>query len=276
QLIFQRYLALGCVSKLRADLDQKGVRSKQRILTSGRVLGGGSFGRGALYHLLRNRLYRGEVVHKGIPYPGEHEAIVKEELWNAVQARLAGNRTRRRQARIESGAPLGGLLFDDRGNRMSPTYTVRRGNRYRYYISQARLQGGKAGSRPRINADDIERVVVKELCRRDGQVTDLPTGAWTPEMRELVRGRIDRIVIHRDGIEIALKVGDDNQNNGANTVRLALPPNRPRERKEILVPGNCGTQPRRIDQALILALARARSWMRSLRQGEFVDTAEIA
>src|SRR5215831_4622027 len=124
RLIFQRYLALGCVSRLRADLEQRGVRSKQRILTSGRVLGGGSFGRGALYHLLRNRLYRGEVVHNGIPYPGEHEAIVKEELWNAVQARLAGNRTRRRQARIESGAPLGGLLFDDRGNRMSPTYTV--------------------------------------------------------------------------------------------------------------------------------------------------------
>src|SRR5262249_28195048 len=152
-----------------------------RILTSGRVLGGGSFGRGALYHLLRNRVYRGEVVHKGIVYPGEHEAIVNEELWNAVQARLAGDRTRRRQARIESGALLGGLLFDDRSNRMSPTHTVRRGNRYRYYISQAYLRGGEAGSRPRIGADDIERIVVKELCRqqsRDGQITDFPTGAW--------------------------------------------------------------------------------------------------
>ncbi len=71
RLIFARYLALGCVSKLRADLDRKGVRSKQRILTSGRVLGGCSFDRGALYHLLRNRIYRGEVVHKGIAYPGE-------------------------------------------------------------------------------------------------------------------------------------------------------------------------------------------------------------
>jgi hypothetical protein len=55
RLIFQRYLALGCVSRLRVDLDRQGVRSKQRILTSGRVLGGASFGRGALYHLLRNR-----------------------------------------------------------------------------------------------------------------------------------------------------------------------------------------------------------------------------
>src|SRR5262249_59651836 len=57
RLIFQRYLTLGCVSRLQVDLDRKGIRSKQRILTSGRVLGGGSFGRGALYHLLRNRIY---------------------------------------------------------------------------------------------------------------------------------------------------------------------------------------------------------------------------
>ncbi len=136
RLIFARYLALGCVSKLRADLDRKEVRSKQRILTSGRVLGGCSFDRGALYHLLRNRIYRGEVVHKGIAYPGEQSAIVDEELWNAVQAKLTGNLTRRRQARIESGAVLGGLIFDDHGNRMSPTYTMRRGSRYRYYCQR--------------------------------------------------------------------------------------------------------------------------------------------
>jgi site-specific DNA recombinase len=286
RLIFQRYLTLGCVSSLRADLGRKGVRSKERILTSGRVLGGCSFSRGALYHLLRNRIYRGEVVHKGIAYPGEHEPIVNEELWNAVQARLSGNLTRRRQARIESGALLGGLIFDDCGNRMSPTYTVRRGNRYRYYISQAHLRGRKTGSRPRIGADDVERLVIEELCRRqprDSQITDMSTGVWSAETRELVRSTVDRIVIHHDGVEITLKVKEmdsaidgDNQSKNLKTLMLALPPPRPRERKEILVPGNCGTQPRRIDQALILALARATLWVRRLQQGEFVDTAEIA
>ena len=286
RLIFQRYLALGCVSRLRADLDRKGVCSKQRILTSGRMLGGSSFGRGALYHLLRNRIYRGEVVHKGIAYPGEHEAIVNEELWNGVQTKLSGNLSRRRQARVESGALLGGLIFDDRGNRMSPTYTVRRRNRYRYYISQAHFRGGEAGSRPRIGADDVERLVVEELCRqqpRDGRVTNNSAGVWGAKTRELVQSTVDRIVIHHDGIEIMLKskemdctIDGDNQSKNPKTLRLALPPPRPRERKEIFVPGTSGTQPRRIDQALILAFARARSWMRSLRQGEFVDTAEIA
>src|SRR5579883_410796 len=120
RLIFRQYLALGCVAKLRAEPDARGIRSKQRVLTSGRVLGGYSFSRGALYHLLRNRIYRGEVVHKGISYPGEHQAIVDEELWNAVQARLAGNRTTRRKSRVDSGALLGGLIYDYRGNIMSP------------------------------------------------------------------------------------------------------------------------------------------------------------
>src|SRR5437763_4822045 len=135
RLILRQYLALGCVAKLRADLEQRGVRSKRRVLTSGRVFGGCSFGRGALYHLLRNRIYRGEVVHKGVAYPGEHKAIVDEELWSAVHTRLAGNRATRRKSRVATGAHLGGLINDERGNIMSPTYSIRRGNRYRYYIS---------------------------------------------------------------------------------------------------------------------------------------------
>jgi site-specific DNA recombinase len=90
------------------------------------------FGRGALNRLLRNRIYRGEVVHKGLAYPGEHKSIVDEDLWEGVQAKLSGGVMRQRRARIESGALLSGLIFDSGGNRMTPTYTVRRRNRYRY------------------------------------------------------------------------------------------------------------------------------------------------
>ena len=289
RLIFARYLALGCVSRLRADLEVKGVRSKQRILTSGRVLGGCSFGRGALYHMLQNRIYRGEVVHKGIVYPGEHSAIVDEKLWNEVQARLSGNLTSRRQARIESGAVLSGLIFDDRGNRMSPTYTVRRGNRYRYYISQAQLRGKRVGSRSRIGADVVERLIVEQLCqqqRRDDLAADLTAGVWSKETRELILATVDRIVVHNNSIEVTLKgkavediiasTDEDDQSEKRHLVKLQLPPHRARERKEIFVPGNSGTQARRLDRELMRALARARSWMRALRQGEFIDTAEIA
>jgi site-specific DNA recombinase len=229
------------------------------------------------------------VVHKGVAYPGEHNPIVDEELWNAVQAGLSDNLTERRQARIASGALLAGVIFDDRGHRMSPTYTVRRRSRYRYYISQAQLRGGEPGSRPRIGADEVEQLVVQELCRqqgRDEQIADVATGAWSADIRELVRTAIHRIVIRHDGIEIALKsnaidhagrfVDGDTQNESPTTVRLPLPPARPRARKQIIVPGNSGTRPRRIDHELIRALARARSWMAMLQQGEFADTVEIA
>ena len=191
RLIFQQYLALGCVAKLQADLDQRGVRSKQRVLTSGRVIGGCSFGRGALYHLLRNRIYRGEVVHKGIVYPGAHKAIVEEEPWTAVQARLADNCTTRRKSRVETGALLGGLIYDDRGNIMSPTYSVRGGNRYRYYISSALLHDRKAsaGSRARVNADDVEQLVVEVLGRelsRPELSAGGPSAGWSPQTRTVL------------------------------------------------------------------------------------------
>ncbi len=142
--------------------------------------------------------------------------------------------------------------------------------------------------RPRLGADEVEQLVVQELCRqqgRDDQITDVASGAWSAEIRELVRTMVDRIVIWHDGIEIALKsnaidhagnVDVDTQNEKPTTVRLALPPPCPRARKEIIVPGNSGTRPRRIDHELIRALARARSWMGMLQQGEFADTAEIA
>jgi hypothetical protein len=140
------------------------------------------------------------------------------------------------------------------------------------------------GSRPRVGADDIERLVVEVLCQQQSRldpIAELTTGAWTSDIRELVRTSVDRIVVHYDWIELTLKrkridqVGD-NQAESSHTLKLALPTPRPRARKQILVPGNSGTQRRRVDHALVLALARARSWMRMLRQGEFVDTSEIA
>jgi site-specific DNA recombinase len=288
RLIFGQYLAIGCVAKLRADLDQRGVRSKQRVLTSGRVFGGCSFGRGALYHLLRNRIYRGEVVHKEMAYPGEHKAIVDEELWSAVQARLADNRTTRRKSRVETGALLGGLIYDDRGNIMSPTYSVRRGNRYRYYISSALLHDRRtdAGSRARVNADDVERLVVEVLGRelsRPELSTNGSSGSWNAEIRAGVRDTVERVVVQCGELQIVRKpaapsaTAAPDEDGDAPQVHVApLPAPQSRARKEIIVPGGRNSSPRRLSHALILAIARAKSWMRDLRSGKYADTTEIA
>jgi site-specific DNA recombinase len=287
-LIFRQYLAVGCVAKLRAELDERGIRSKQRSLASGRVQGGGSFWRGALYHLLKNRIYRGEVVHKGTVYPGEHKAIVDEELWSAVQARLADNRTTRRKSRVETGALLAGLIYDDRGNIMSPSYSVRRGNRYRYYISSALLHDRRAdaGSLARVNADDVERVVVEVLGRELSRPELSPDGrsaGWSTETRILVRDTVERVVVQSGQVQILRKptatsttVTTDDDGDAAQIHVAPLPAPRPRARKEIIIPGGRDSSPRRLNHALILAIARAKSWMRDLRSGKYADTMEIS
>jgi site-specific DNA recombinase len=291
RLIFARYLALGCVAKLRADLEHSGIRSKQRLLTSGAVQGGCAFGRGALYHLLRNRLYRGEVVHKGIVHPGEHPAIVAEGLWTAVQETLASTIRMGRRHRIETGALLMGLIHDDRGNRMSPSYTVRRENRYRYYLSQASLRrhDQQAGSRTCVGADDVEKLVVETLQRSipgAALSSGAVAGAWTAETRSLVRDTVDHIVVRATEIDIALKskaedpasaMGEDGENaTGERLLKARLPARRPPARKQILRPAGSGTGPRHLDRALVLGLARATSWMRALRKGAYANTSEIA
>src|SRR6202043_447838 len=84
--IFRRYVALGSVRLLQQELEARGVISKCWTSSSGRQWGGKPIARGALYLLLQNRIYRGEIVHKELSYPGEHAPIIDQELWDTVQA----------------------------------------------------------------------------------------------------------------------------------------------------------------------------------------------
>jgi site-specific DNA recombinase len=300
KLIFERYLELGCVRSLRAELDRLGIVSKHRIAGTGRMIGGGTFSRGALYYLLKNRVYRGEAVHKGVAHPGEHEAIIDEDLWEAVQAKLSVQDTKQGTGRAESGALLMGLLFDDRGNRMSPSHTTRKGGRYRYYVSQAVLQGRKkeAGSIARIGADELEERVVEALrgafpdkdrgadgitipdaTAKEQIPSRSPGGLHDQRVRDLVNRHVERIVVHATEVEIILRTRDIAARSivdGEGRVLRVPLERRPRDRKEIIVPGDAGAPPTRLDRSLVLAVARGRTWVSALRRGEYADTAEIA
>ncbi|WP_084679058.1 recombinase family protein [Methylocystis sp. ATCC 49242] len=159
RMIFKRYAELGSLGLLKAELDAKGVVSKVRSGVGGvRLSGGNAFMRGPLYLMLQNRLYRGEVAHRGNVYPGQHEAIVDEELWQVVQDRLAANR-RARSLGIGADEPslLTGLIFDADNNRLSPSHAVKKGKRYRYYVSSTLIKGRRSAHRAgqRIPAGDI-------------------------------------------------------------------------------------------------------------------------
>ncbi len=133
---------------------------------SGNVTGGQPLARGALYRLLGNRLYRGEIVHKDKSYPGQHDAIIEEALWGQVHTLLEKNRVERKHGtRAHQPSLLAGLLFDDHGNRMTPTHAIKNGKRYRYYISQVLVTGTRhnAPAGRRIPAGDIEHLVIARL-----------------------------------------------------------------------------------------------------------------
>jgi site-specific DNA recombinase len=286
RFIFRRYLAVGCVSALQEDLEQRGVRSKQRVLAAGQVLGGSAFRRGALYHLLRNRVYLGVVVHQGVAYPGEHEAIVDEELWTAVKTKLEEHRGTQRRSRVESGALLSGLIFDNHGTRMSPTYSVRRGIRYRYYISPGLVgaSGERARSQRRINAQEIERLVVETLASqlsRPELLSEAGPASWSADTRTVVRDNVERIVVGQDELHLIRKIasppsGEVEEDAEAKICKLPLPAARPRAYKEIIIPGGRDRPAGRANHALVLAIARARTWMRDLRSGKYSDTMDIA
>lgn len=169
--IFARYLELRSVHRLADDLAAQGITSKRYITASGKHLGGERIGRGALFHLLTNRLYLGKITHKGAVYDGEHEAIVDPLAFAQAQDLLAARpRQRARSAGRTGPAALTGRIFDAAGERMSPTYSRGRGGRlYRYYVSASLQRGTSASSGAdhirRVPAPAIEELVLSLLCR---------------------------------------------------------------------------------------------------------------
>jgi DNA invertase Pin-like site-specific DNA recombinase len=166
--IFRRYAELGSVRWLKDELEARSIQSKLRTSASGRISGGKPFARGALYLMLQNRIYRGEIVHKEQSHPGEHTPIIDQPLWDAVQAQLAGNATEQNSgARNRQPSLLTGMLFDRDGNRMTPSHAGKKGTRYRYYVSGSLISKDRTENSAglRIPAAEIEQLVSSQVHR---------------------------------------------------------------------------------------------------------------
>jgi site-specific DNA recombinase len=165
--IFRRYLELGSVNELLRDLRERDIRTKTRRLSTGATRGGIPFGRGALYYLLSNHFYIGEVKYKDEILPGEQPPIMDRALFDAVRQKSLAQWSHRTVVRNKSDHLLAGLLFDDAGHRMIPTHATKVGVRYRYYVSTPFLHGeaktASAGSVSRVPATDVEDTVLKSL-----------------------------------------------------------------------------------------------------------------
>lgn len=236
--IYHRYSELGSVRALMEELDRDGIVSKIRMDKHGRQKGGHRLSRGALYLMLQNRIYRGEIVHKNNSYPGEHKAIVDEALWNTVQRKLADNRVERQTgAHVPEPSLLTSLIYDHIGERMIPTHANKKGRRYRYYVSQSLIRRGRpkgSDAGRRVPAGDIEQLVadhitnflcdetavfdaieplIEDVNQRHSIVRQAAglAGRWQdlepPEKRRILQCLIARIEIHRESVKIQVWPG---------------------------------------------------------------------
>src|ERR1700730_15700517 len=208
--IFRRYLELGSVNELVRDLKERNIRTRAKRLATGATRGGIPFGRGALYYLLGNHFYIGEVKYKNEILPGEQPPIMDRALFDAVRQKSLAQWSHRTVVRNKSDQLLTGLLFDDAGHRMIPTHATKAGVRYRYYASTPFLHGeaktASAGSVSRIPAADIAHDVVNSLkthllTKQDGSASSAVQLRGREALAQLVAG----IVVHRDKLVVRLK-----------------------------------------------------------------------
>ena len=293
--IFDRYLELRSVQELRTELERDGIRSKHWVSrATGKVYEARPLLRGALYYLLSNRIYLGEIAHKSVMHPGRHPPIISSAVFKEAQERLAENGGGRRQEGLStfvSSGPLAGLIRDDRGNVMSPAAARTRQSVYRYYVSTAVQTGrpAEAGSLHRTPAKSLERLILDRF--------DLLLGPGPDDEWSRVRGTLIGVEVSCHQVVLTL----DRTHLGLDTTLLALrtaglpSTDRISTFKETLIL-TCGTAVKRraggkvvvgpngapaveastVDLILLRALVRAEAWKAQLVSGEIATLAMIA
>ena len=163
------------------------------------------------------------VSHKGEAYKGEHDGIIDEKVFAKVQELLAQNcHLKKSLVTRKSGSFLSGKLFDDKGNKMTPSHSNTRNKRYRYYVSQAILQCDRqnAGAISKVPAEEIENCVKTEVATFLKEEKTIQTYiseldiAWQKEIllklsdyevqNDFVREVLNKAVLYSDRVEIIL------------------------------------------------------------------------
>src|SRR5712671_6613180 len=315
--IFALYRDLGCVRRVKAETDRLGLMTKRSTRANGTERGGQPFSRGHIYQLLTNPIYIGQIAHKGQLYPGQHPALIDTETWTAVRDQLAANASNHRR-KTDAAEPslLVGLLTDTGGERLTPSHAVKKGRRYRYYVSTAlltdtetdRVQGW------RLPAQEIEDAVIRVLAdalTRPALLLERFDTAGIPgdqtsrmldratrfvaalnrspaERAKVVRDLIENVVIEEEAIMIRVRrrpllgravMPPASENPGDSPIELTAPVAFRRRGVEMrLVLPEVATQNdrSRCDPTLIKAIARGRAWFEELAAGRARSLRELA
>lgn len=307
--IFARYITIGNVRLVTAQLEEQGILTPERTASTGRIIGGRPFTRGQIYRLLTNPIYIGEIHHKGKTYDGKHGAIIDRDTWDAVQRKLADNRQGEEQrTRSRNTSLLAGRIIDERGSPLVTTHACKGRQRYRYYVSRC-LQhepGIDHSDTIRIPGLEIETAVINLLAEAlddplallasadisidsDGlrqMMTEAEklSASVRGRKRETIRLLVSQVKIGKSSITIELsmpKLSDALGIAMSSAARAVIELTSPvrltrtgRALKLVHRDGRAvtGSAP---DQGLIELLRKARRWWMELRDGE-TDIAAIA
>jgi site-specific DNA recombinase len=310
RLIFRLYIGLKTLRRVKEELDRKSVLSKQWASRGGVRHGGYSFGRGALYHLLANPIYVGEIRHKNVTYPGQHEATIERAIWDRVQEMLSKKAAHPRGQTVRKGGGLlTGKLFDESGEPLYSCWAKKRQRRYRYLVSKRLVKGTATPDDGgwRLPAERTEQAVIVGIRRilsvRAGLASHLRAcGFAAAELKQAVEALdakvkshqqlettaytstlIERVELKREGMQITLNLrallpADKFPAGGANLRLTRLVPLQMRRRgieTRLVLPGEAVLAPR-TDTALLRALARGFQWFAELAAGTAVSTRQIA
>ncbi|MBI2719074.1 MAG: recombinase family protein [Rhizobiales bacterium] len=316
--LFEAYLNLGSTKALAAWARSEGITTKIRQRSDGNIRSGGrAFSRGNLHALLNYRTYIGEVTHKGNAYPGEQVAIVPQDLWNAIQAKLNEGKSADRSASASGDSSLlKGLLFDDTGDRLTPSHATREGRRYRYYVSRRLIENNSDDPTGwRLPALEIERVVISALAAllkntRElmAMIGDQNLAAMTlnqslstshqlaeriqqsplQERRNLIAPLVARITIASGTMIVLIRRGALLQTIGV-ADRGAIRDESNVDHHEIVVPFALrrrgveaklivgdDQQPKTVDPILISIIAKAHAWFQEISSGSKSSINDIA
>ena len=298
--IFTLYCELGSVRLLKDELDRLGVRSKIRVSKDGVESGGQAFSRGALYTLLRNPIYVGEIRHKGVCHSGQHAPIVDRAIWDKVAQLLRGHSTGcgARSSSTKS-CVLMGKLFDESGEGLTPSHAVKGDRRYRYYVSRSLMKGpaARVDGGWRLPAAEIERSIaaaaqsilddqqtvisaIEEAGLDSSRIAPLlkSAAAWSERLQfeqdKALSSLIDRVDLGQDGMRLSIKLPLSNAESGAPdgsshlSIKRHVPMQIRRRGVELRLVINGGARAScKTDQSLLRAVARAHCWFDDLVSG---------
>lgn len=283
--IFEGYLKAKSIIHFIEHLREKGITNKRWTTEKGHQRGGSYFDRAYLSKLLNNPLLLGKTHHKGKLYDGLHEAIIDQEMWDSVQAKLAKNNTKKESNHHRSQILLKGMVFDVEGRAYSPGYSGKKlkdGTRcyHHYYISQVAIkEGSQKADVPRVPQIDLEAIVLDQLHKHiQDEEQKILLKNWDDktylDKRASLKRLIEKVVIFTDKIRIVIKTAQG-------PLKEHEVPARFRKyggKKLILDENGKDLKPTttKKDPSLIKALIRAHKWDRMLKSGEAASFKEIA